>query len=386
MFNEAQAKYYADVAAELGLFPREDELADQLCEIGKRVNPRLDWQLAPIWARHLVQTFAKVYEHKYPALEFVNGEVIPIISVDPAASEWETYSVDYGGCASFIDDDGHVMAEMPPMRAGRIKGKMRSMGASYRINMFDEERWNYAKSKGNLPGIQMLAALQKSCKRAHDVLTNHLWAFGSGEKGMPGLVNHPNIQVSVAPQNAGATSRLPANKTAEENFRDFVTLIDLVASSTLELHHAANVHLPHSHIRTLRSQFIASTASGMVTVWDRIKEAFKGDDSGQGKVSFKGMLVAEGARRIDPRTVLGNPGLGPLTGSGSDTSGIAGNFMLALPPKDSESLAFVRARPYTTMPPREVDSFNTRYETHSKIGGVKILEPLSVHRLDYGTT
>lgn len=382
--DEAQ-KYYNDLAFErLALFPRVDEITAILDEGARHF--RLDWELAGIWARHLVHTFPKVFEHKYPELQFVNGDVLPIVSVDPADEEWEVYEVDYGGCAEFIDDDGHKMPEVPPMRAGRHKGRMRNMGIRYSINLFDEERWEKAKSRGNLPGIQLLQSKQKQAKRAHDVLTDWLWAFGNGEKGMPGFVNHPNIQVSVAPLNAGLTSRLPANKSADEMVRDFVTLVDLTASATLEQYHAADVWLPHSHIRTYRSTYFAGSGADRETVWERILATFKGDDSGQGKVTFKALFYADSTRRLDPRTVKGNPSLGPLTGSGSDTSGIAGNFMLACPPKNAEEAAFIRARPYTTRPPRQPDDFNTVFSTFSKIGGVKMLTPLAFHRLDFGTT
>ena len=382
--DETQIKQLMDTAEALALFPRLDEV-ETWCEAKAR-EKRLDWQLSPIWSRNLVSTFAKVFEHKYPGLDFVNGDVLPIVSVDPGAREWEYFEVDYGGVAAFIDDDGHKMPEIPPMRAGRHAGRMRSMGVKYSMNFFDEERWKYASSNGNMPGINVLAQKQKQAKLAHDRLTDWLWAFGNGEKGMPGLLNHPNITVSIAALNGGATSRLPANKTADENFADFVALIDQVARDTLELYHAATVYMPHSHMRTLRSQFIASTDSGMVTVWDRIKTAFAGDDSGQGKVTFKPMYYADSARRIDPRTVLGNPSLGPLAGSGSDTSGLSGNFMLALPPSNKDEACFIRARPYTTEPPRDVDAFNTVFETHSKIGGCKLTQPKAVHRLDYGLT
>jgi hypothetical protein len=382
--DEAQIKQLMDAAESLALFPRMDEL-EEFLEQGARSH-RLDWELAPIWARNLVTTMPKVFEHKYPELQFVNGEVAPIESVDPADLKWEYFEVDYGGSADFIDDDGHKMPALPPMRAGRHEGRMRKLGASYEMNMFDEERWAKASSRGNLPGINLLASKQKQAKRAHDAITDWLWAFGNGEKGMPGLLNHPSITVDVAALNAGASSRLPENKTAEENERDFSALIDQVAEDTLELYHAATVWLPHAHQRVLRNQYIDATASGMVSVWSRIVDRYKGDDTGQGKITFKLMHYADSRRRLDPRTVKGNPSLGPLAGSGSDTSGLSGNFMFAMPPQDKEELSFIRAMPYKTLPPREVDHFNTSFATISKVGGVKIKVPRAVKRLDYGLT
>lgn len=380
--DETQIKQMMDTAEGLALFPRYDELEAHFSSGGYRQ----DWQLAPIWARALVQTLPKVFEHKYPELQFVNGEVLPIMSVDPGAREWEYFEVDYGGCADFIDFDGHVMPSVPPMRAGRHSGKMREMGIRYELNFFDEERWKYAQGNGNfLPGIDVMRQKQASAKLAHDRLTDWLWAFGNAEKGAPGLLNHPNIEVSVAALNAGASSRLPENKTIEENTADVLALIDHVAETTLELYHAATVWLPHSMIRTLRSQYIASTATGFVTAWDRIVEALSGDDSGQGKITLKPMFYADASRRLDPRTVKGAASLGPLSGSGSDTSGLSGNFMLATPPPNKDEAAFIRARPYTTRPPREMDDFNTVFATHSKIGGCKLVQPRAIHRLDFGT-
>ena len=381
--DATEVNSYMDRADELRLWPRVDSLTMFLEDAAR--SRGLDWQLAPIWARHLVHTFPKVFQHRYPELDFANGEVLPIdTSIDPADRTWEYFEVDFGGCADFIDDDGHSMPSVPPMRAGRHEGKLREIGIRYTLNMFDEERWSKASSRGNLPAINMIASKLAEAKKAHDKLTDWLWAFGDGTKGFAGLCNHPNIQVLVAPLNTGATSRSYENKSADENFADAKALIDFVSESTLEQYHAAKVLVPYAYMRKLKSQFLAGTDSGLVTVWDRIVSYFSHEETGAGKVTIKPIYYASAARRKDPRTLKVDPSLGPLA-AGSDTSGMAGDFMLALPPENKDELCFMRARPFSQRPPRELDDFNTSHATHSKIGGTKVQAPLSVVRLDFGT-
>lgn len=348
-------------ADELRVIPRQDTLIDVLTPIMRR--ERGDAQLAPIWAEKLRYTYSKVMEVKYPELRAVNGEVLPIdSSVSPDVNEWEYFLIDHAGYADFIDDDGHLMPSSA-MTASRHTGKLAELGHEYMVSLFDLER--AAKV-----GIQLNSMKLNAAKKAHDSTTNFVWLFGDSAQGIPGLCNHPNINVDMAPLNGGATSRLWENKTADEIATDVSAMINSIAENTLDAYHAAKVLLPPSLFRRMRDLRISSGGDGFSSVLDWMRDRFSGDSSGQGKVEFEILNECEAARRRDPRT-------------GSDSSGIEGDFCLVLPMASPDELSFIRARPFTQRPPQE-QRLNLLHMTHSKIGGCKCQIPLAVTRYDFG--
>lgn len=347
----------------LQLVPRADHLTAICADVIKRAG-RADDSLAPIWAEKLRHTYTKVLEVKYPEYAAANGDVLPIdTSVPPSALEWEYFLIDQQGYADWIDDDGRV-APGGTLTAKRFTGKCSEMGHRWDLSVFDLERASAA-------GLPLPKLKQQNAKRTHDAKTNWTWLFGDSAKNLPGLCNHPNITVSKAPLNGGASSRLWANKTVDEIASDVALAVDTVATSTLEQYHAARVYMPPSLFRELRNRRLGA-GDGFASVLDWMRERYKGDDTGQGKVEFRMLNECDASRRLHPKT-------------GTDDSGLVGDFLLALPPENTEELSFIRARPFTQRPPQERDMV-MHHMTHSKIGGCKCQIPLAVHRLDFGLT
>lgn len=350
----------------MGVCPRMDTLtamADRLVATG-----RWDSQSAPIWAEKLRYLYTKVLETVYPELAAANGDVIGIDTrVDPAALVYEYYMITQHGYADWIDDDGQLMAS-GSMTAKRFTGRMAEMGHRYKINQFDLERARSANVY--LPQLKANAA-----KEYHDRKTNWTWLFGDSEKALPGLCNHPNITISLAAFDAatGSTSRLWSNKTIDDILNDIATLIDTVATNTLRAYHVAKVFMPLSLHQILVKTRLGA-GDGFASLLGLIEDRYgKPQSSGQPKVEFRVLNECEASMRKNPKT-------------NTDTSGITGDFLLAVPGNASlDELAFIRARPFTTKPPQERD-FDLHHLTHSKVGGCKCTIPLGVHRMDFGLT
>jgi hypothetical protein len=239
------------------------------------------------------------------------------------------------------------------------------MGHEWDMTIFDLERAAYA-------GMPLSNMKQNNAKRTHDAKTNYVWLFGESAKNLPGLCNHPNIPVTLAPLNVGATSRLWANKTVDEIAADLALLIDQVPTNTIRAHHVAKVFFPLGLVQELKNRRLGA-GDGFASVWDWMRVRYEGADAtGQPKVEFHVLNECTAANRLDPKT-------------GTDTSGMVGDFLLAIPADDKDSLAFIRARPYTQRPPQEL-KLKMVHQTHSKIGGVKMQQPLALHRLDFGLT
>lgn len=320
---------------------------------------RCDASLAPIWAEKLRHVFPKIVETLYPDLPVAAGEVLPVdSSVDPADIVWEYYMVDSGAKMDWIDDDGSIMPSAY-VKASRKTGNMAEFGGGYEYTIFELER--AAKAKIPLNTIKASAV-----KRAHDEFVQNKWLFGDMAKDMPGLLTHPNIPMSLAVDGA-STSAHWDDKTGDELIADVIALIDTIPEQSLEQHHAVTVYMPFGMIRKLRSLFIGSTDSGTISYWDRLLKLYSGDDSGQGKVSFRGLNECQASRRPSP-----------------DPFPYGGDLMFALPAPNADELAFVRARNLTQRPPQEQD-FKVKVVSHAKIGGVKVVRPLAVHIMCFGT-
>jgi hypothetical protein len=304
-------------------------------------------------------------ETKYPQYAAANGDVLPIdTSVDPASLEWEYYMVDQVGYADFVDDDGTI-APSSAMIASRHTGKMAEIGHRYDLTLFDLER--AAKA-----GLELKSLKQAHAKKAHDAKTNWIWLFGESARGIPGLCNHPNINVQLAPLNDDSSSRLWKNKTADEIMADITAMVNSIAENTLEAYVAKKVLLPHNLLRRMQDVYLTTAGGIVLNVLEWVQKRYAGDPTGQGQVQFMALNECDGARRLDPVT-------------NSDTSGITGDFCLVLPAASADELCFVKARPFTQLPPQQSD-FKLHHLTHSKVGGCKAQIPLAVTRFDFGLT
>lgn len=348
------------------LFPRKD--AVDAFFLNRAQEGRLDWQLAPVMAEKLRHLYPKLVETKYPQYQAAMGQVFPIdTSASPADETWRQYQVDFHGKCQWIDDD----MTFGPSNAITVRqndGRFANFGQKYDVTIFDLER----SAKAGIPLVSMKG---KMAKRAHEAWKNWTWLFGSIEHELPGLCNHPVVQHLLAAFDSatGNTSRLWANKTDDDIFTDVKRLIDSIPETTLEAYHAAKVFMPPGLVREAQGRFLAATAAGTVTLWDRIKTAYAGDDSGQGRVEFKMLNECQADRRLDPD-------------SGTDTSGISGDFMMALPSDNAEEIgAFMSARPFSQEAPQQLDAKISTI-THEKIGGVRLQQPKTIAIMRFGTT
>src|SRR5690606_30816728 len=119
------------------LIPRQDTLQALALrfamELGGFRCGRTDDSTAALWAEHMRSYSAKLLEHRYPDLPCAEGEVLPVMTdVDPAAEEFVYYSIESGGYADWIGDDGTV-APNSWISAGRHVGYTSEMGSGYSI-------------------------------------------------------------------------------------------------------------------------------------------------------------------------------------------------------------------------------------------------------------
>lgn len=206
----------------------------------------LDANETVFFARELEYIKAQTYDVMYPQLKAT--QLIPVSTNAGAGAEAITYQqFDQLGMAKII---ANYADDLP--RAD-VKGKeftapVRSIGASYGYNVQEIRAAQFANR--NLEQRRANAA-----RRAVEQKINNIAWFGDADNNLMGFVNHPNVTRVAAPLNAGLTSTLWANKTADEILKDMNSL----ANGIVEL--TKGVEMPNTLLMPIdQYTLIASTA------------------------------------------------------------------------------------------------------------------------------
>lgn len=154
---------------------------------------------------------ATVYAVQYPELNF--AELVPVNSEGP---EWSsgviTYITDMAGKAGWYAAKAKDM-RLAEVTRGRTETTFDMAGIGYE---FDLEEVNRAALVGQpLTNQKADAARRGALEFIHDCAM-----IGDSDKGFKGFVNHTAPVQGLVANNAGATSRLWANKTPTEILAD----------------------------------------------------------------------------------------------------------------------------------------------------------------------
>jgi hypothetical protein len=308
---------------------------------------REDATLMPFFARELEHVFSETYDVEYPDLKAANGEVLAIdTSVPAGAKTWHYYQYDGVGVAKFMGSEGHDLPTVM-LTAQEFSGTTQSIGNAYQWTLDDIEAAQFAK--GNLS-----RELPEKARRGHDQLWNTTWLFGATAYSLPGLVNHPNITIALAPVKSGGSTdahRTWVQKSVDEIIADITTLVDTPDELTDGLEEVKEVWLPRAQFNLLKRRRMG-TGDGTLTLMKYLNENFN--------VEFK--ILDELA----------------ATKSGD---ALAFDCALASPGKNPKKASFVMCRAFEQRPPQEKDLV-LKVNCRSKIGGVKMHRPLAFVRLD----
>lgn len=223
-------------------------------------TPHLDAAQTIFFTRQLEEIDSELYNVKYAALEAF--ELVQAkTNLHPGTETYTYRQYDGRGIAKMtsnystqsprVDVDGH-----------EFSSSVRGIRASFGYNV-QEIR---AAAKAGLPLDSMRA---EQARRAINEKINSTALLGDAEHGIKGLFNIANAQTFTVPKNAGNTSTLWANKTADEILDDMVSLVDQVPTNTAEVEHVTRLLIPHGEFRR-----ITSTRMSALTK-ETVLEAFK---------------------------------------------------------------------------------------------------------------
>lgn len=303
---------------------------------------------ALLFSRQVEQILAETYTREFPDLLMANGDIIPINrQIKKGTRTWVYYTYEPAGVARIMDSYADTNIPKTTLTATENIGK--TVGTNTYFGWHVDELEDAAT--GNVPLTSMLADHDKYI---HARLWNRVGWFGAPERGIYGLATHPNVSHTLAPLNAGATSRLWSAKTFDEIIADFATLINTPLYLTNGMERVTNVVLPGAVWTALEGRPMNTTNSANFTIADWIRKSYPG-------VTFTTDWYLDAANH-------------------ADVPEFAGLNVAVAYNKNESKASLVIPQPYETYQPRwEKLHFNTY--TGSKCGGAMIPFPLSVHVL-----
>lgn len=173
--------------------------------------------------KKLEQVISTVYRE--PVAPLMGEVVLPPSSIVNAGAQ--TYlsqqSEGYGEAA--IVANGTDDVPIVDVAASAVSRRVVEIACAFNYSMTDLEAAAFANTDLNIEKARI-------AEREHNRRHSKLAFYGSSIYGIEGLLTTPNIPVVTAPQNAGATSTLLADKTPDEMADTILELIDSVVERT----------------------------------------------------------------------------------------------------------------------------------------------------------
>lgn len=324
MFRQSLQKFAQHHAIELGI--RND--ADSM-----------------FFVRDLERVLAKEYDKEFPELTIANGSLLPADTEVQTGDETYVYRfVEPTGMAKILNT--YADTDLPEIGlAGKeTVGKIVPIGAVYGWSFQDLRTANAAKR-------DIVTRKGTASKESHMMVANRLGWFGDMSRGVYGLLTLPNITYTLAPLNAGLTSRMWSSKTYEEILADVGTLINTPSDLTKTVEKVDTIVFPSKVANELAGRSVSPANASMHNIWTALQGNFKG-------------ITFLTANELD------------IT-SHADTEFVGVNVAVAFK-KDKDKISFVMPQHYEQFPPQE-KLLRVIIPTHSRCGGVKNPAPLSVH-------
>lgn len=299
----------------------------------------LDSDQSIFFKRQLEYIKAKTYDIKYPSLNAMT--CVPVSSEAGEGAETITYDqYDSTGIVKFISDYSN---ELP---RSDVKGKeftisVRSLGGSYGWSL--QEIRNAAFARKNLTTLRAAAA-----RKSNDQMQNKIGFLADGSAdwaGLYGLIYNPNVTKT----NATNGTWLTGPNTPDEIIADINLCINKIDELTNGVEKANTVLI--SPLEYTYIQSTPRTAYYPETILDWVKRTHPG-------VTFMS---------INEMKAVTNP----ITGSGSV------NVMVAYT-RDPDYLQYELPVIYEQLPVQE-KALAYMVPVHSRVAGVNIYYPLSVH-------
>ncbi len=308
----------------------------QLRELAFQENERFDAGETAIIALQLEHMFSKVYDRKYP--EYKARQLVPTSSeAHNGAETWAYEFWDMVGMAKIISDWADDLPRVSAF-AQKFTGRFISMGAAYD---YDLQELRASALSGN--NLQMRKAMM--ARRAHESKHDAVFAFGDPETNSPGFVNNANVPVI----SAGITGDWLGAATPQQILEDLRILERSGPANTFDVFSFDTLVLPIAEFQKVAGTELSVDNNSTVL------EQF--------------MRTSPYIRNVESWHKL-------------DTANTAGTGpRMIMYKRDPDVLELVESQSFEQLPP-QVKNLSWVVNTHSRIGGVKIVFPLGMSYSD----
>ena len=286
-----------------------------------------------------------VYATQYPELNY--AELVPVNMEGP---EWATgvatYITDSVGQAAWFAGGAKDM-RLAEVTQGSTEHRFHLAGIGYEFNL---EEVNTA-ALVNRPLTNQKA---DAARRAAESFIHNNVLAGDTLKGQAGLINSAAVTTGNVALNAGATSRLWANKTAAEILADINTVLTGIYTNTLTVEAADTLLLPIERLLTLGQTVMPNTTETLLSFVTRTNSY---------TLATGRPLMIRGERRL-------------LTAGASSTA-----RMVAYR-RDPAVLEFHMPMPHRFMPVWQNGPINFLIPGIFRIGGIEIKRPAAIRYAD----
>lgn len=205
------------------------------------------------------QTFrinATVYAVQYPELNY--AELVPVNSTGPEwASGVLTYITDSAGKAAWFSGGAKDIRLAEVLRS-KTETTFDMAGIGYEFNLEEVNR-------AALVGQPLTTQKADAARRASQEFIHSIALLGDGLKGFNGLLNSALPTQGLVAQNAGATSRLWANKTPQEILNDINTVLSGIFTGSQTVEMADTLLLPIDSILSIGQTVMPNTTETILS-------------------------------------------------------------------------------------------------------------------------
>lgn len=324
---------------------RQLEAEGRADQKSRGIEPRADDSTLLWFGRQLEHVMTEVEREEFPELRMANGEIIPIdTSVPDGAETFVYYMFSATGIAQF--SAAYAQGELPlvTLKGAKVVGNIEPMKNGYAYETREIRNAQFT-------GYGLQTELSIAARRAHDQLLNDTGMYGQADLGLPGLVNHPNINVLDAADN-GSGSTFFVDKTIDQILADLANLIHTPQRVSFNMHRVNRVEWPLA-IDLLAHTLRLGAGDGTLFLIDILKKAHPGVTFGV----TNELAASQSDGNLDEDAIIAYIG------------------------GDKRKLSLVQPMPFKQYPVQQVDlAFKVPCE--SSTGGVKMKAPTSVARMD----
>lgn len=235
-------------------------------------------------AREMEYVYKKTYDREFAELAMGEGKILPFDQSIPAGHlTYVYYSYEGTGKAKYLN--AYAARDLPRVGISRTRhvGSIKTMGNSWGYNIEDLKAAALNETQFSLD-----KSLADAAKRGHVQLRNETGLFGDAAHNLPGLLNHPSITQTPAPDD-GSGNTTWRTKAPLDIIADFSILINTIPDQTTNVHNANRVLLPgnmHAYLRNLPADL---GNSSNVSVLKYVQDNYN-DGNSPNKIEF-GILL-----------------------------------------------------------------------------------------------